>query len=121
MVKPIHVKRSQMKFEPYGGPPGKAEICRLFGSLSPNPSKTMGGGFVAFEACSIPWTLLYDEVICVIEGRFRLRSGDETFECDPGDVIWIPENTPVTYEADERSVIFYALYPENWRALHGVE
>ena len=115
-----HVKRSELTFDAYGGPPGTAEIARLFGSRSPNPTTTMGAGNAVFEDCSIPWKLLYDEVICVLEGHFRLRAGDETYECEPGDVLWIPENTEIAYESDGRSVIFYTLYPENWREVHGI-
>jgi ethanolamine utilization protein EutQ len=81
---------------------------------------TMGAGIAVFEDCSIPWKLLYDEVICVLEGHFHLRVGDEVYECEPGDVLWIPENTEIAYESDGRSVIFYTLYPENWRDLHGI-
>ncbi len=118
MSKTIRFKRSEMQFEHYGGPPGKAEIARLVG---PDISATMGAGVAAFEACSIEWTVLYDEVIVVLEGRFRLVVGDQRLDCGPGDVLWIPEGTALKYEADERAVCFYALHPVDWRARHGLD
>jgi ethanolamine utilization protein EutQ len=42
--------------------------------------------------------VLYDEVIVVLEGKFRLRLGKgfrTKLEAKPGDVIWLPEGTPL--------------------------
>ena len=74
----------------------------------------MGAGLATFDGCSIEWTVLYDEVIVVLEGLFRLRVGDEVFEGGPGDVIWIPEYTPLKYEG-EKATVFYALHPVDWK------
>jgi len=111
-----HFKRSEMKFETYGGPPGKAGIARLVG---PELSRTMGIGVATFDRCSIEWTVLYDEMIVVLEGLFRLRAGDQVYEGRPGDVIWIPEKTAIFYEG-EGATVCYALYPVDWRQRHGL-
>ena len=103
-------KKSAMDFVDYGGPPGAARIARLIG---PETSQTMGAGLACFDGCSIEWTVLYDEVIVVLQGRFRLRVGDRVFEAEPGDVFWIPEYTPLKYEGD-KATVFYALYPVDW-------
>ena len=111
-----HFKRAEMKFEAYGGPPGKATISRLVG---PDVSSSMGIGIASFDGCSIEWTVLYDEMIVVLEGLFRLRAGKRVIEGRPGDVIWIPEKTPIAYEGD-KSIVCYALYPVDWRQRHGL-
>src|SRR6266404_4062518 len=90
-----HFKRSEMSFAAFGGPPGTAEICRLVG---PDLSTTMGVGLAKFDECSIEWTVLYDEMIVVLEGEFRLRLPDRLIVAAPGDIIWIPEHTPLRYE-----------------------
>ena len=115
----MHVKASEMDFEAFGGPPGNASIARLIG---PEQSHTMGAGVAIFDGCSIEWTVLYDEVIVVLEGTFRLRIGknsERTIEAKPGDVIWLPENTPLRYEGDNAKV-FYAVYPVDWRKRHSL-
>lgn len=109
-------RRQEMQFDAYGGPPGEATIARLVG---PEISRSMGAGIATFDACSIEWTVLYDEVIVVLEGRFRLRVGAQTIAGDPGDVIWIPEGTALRYEG-ERAVVFYALHPVDWRRRHNL-
>lgn len=111
-----HYKRSDMKFEAYGGPPGKAEISRLVG---PDMSSSMGVGIAKFDGCSIDWTVLYDEMIIVIEGWFRLKHPGGVIEAGPGDVIWLPEKTPITYEG-EKAIVCYALYPVDWRKKHNL-
>src|SRR6266498_2998935 len=60
-------KRPEMEFQHYGGPPGDAKLARLVGT---EMSETMGAGLATFDGCSIEWTVLYDEVIVVLEGRF---------------------------------------------------
>ena len=115
-AKVAHFRKSEMNFVAFGGPPGQANIARLVG---PDMSRTMGAGIVTFDACSIEWTVLYDEVIVVLEGTFRLVVGSEALVCTPGDVLWIPENTPIKYEGDKAKV-FYALHPVDWRQKHGL-
>lgn len=110
-----HFKSSERSFEHFGGPPGHADIARLVG---PELSRTMGAGVARFDGCSIEWTVLYDELVVVLEGTFRLREGEETYTCAAGDVLWIPENTPLRYEG-EKSTVFYAVYPVDWRQRHG--
>jgi len=118
------IRKSERQFVPYAGDPAKPEdgiahICRMVG---PELSRTMGVGVASFEGISVPWTVLYDEAIVVLEGDFRLRAGDDVFDCKPGDVLWIPENTPIVYEVDEgkKATVFYSLYPVDWRARHGM-
>ena len=119
MTEAILFERGDMTFETFGGPPGKATIARLVG---PDMSKSMGAGLATFDGCSIEWTVLYDELIVVLDGTFRLRLGQgfqKTMEAKPGDVIWLPENTPLKYEGD-KAVVFYALHPVDWRKRHGM-
>jgi ethanolamine utilization protein EutQ len=118
MSKTLHFKAADMTFEKFGGPPGTASIARL---VTDTTSKTMGAGVATFDGCSIEWTVLYDEAVVVLEGTFRLRVGKDhrqVIEAKPGDVIWIPENTPLKYEG-EGAKIFYTVYPVDWKKRHG--
>jgi ethanolamine utilization protein EutQ len=119
MEKTLHFKKSDIEFVPFGGPPGNASIARL---VTDAISKTMGAGVAIFDGCSIEWTVLYDEAVVVLEGTFRLRVGkdfSQVIEAKPGDVIWIPEGTPLKYEGDGAR-IFYTLDPADWKKRHGL-
>ncbi|WP_286238051.1 cupin domain-containing protein [Neptuniibacter halophilus] len=107
------IKSNSIEFYHRGGPPGHAEVGR---AVSTDISSTMGAGIARFDQCSIAWTVLYDEVVYVVEGCFRLVTADETFAAEAGDILWIPEGTELKYEGDS-ATIFYAVYPGNWKEM----
>ena len=75
-------------------------------------SATMGGGYGVFGAgCDIEWTVTYDEFLFIHKGRFKLRVGDEVYHAGPGDTLWIPKDTPLSYVADEDVWFFFSVYP----------
>ena len=111
-----HIRATDIQFTHRGGPPGSASVGR---AVSTTMSNTMGAGVAHFDACSIAWTVLYDEVIYVISGVFRLRTPDGVVEGQAGDVLWVPEGTELCYEGENAS-IFYAVYPGNWKEIHGL-
>jgi ethanolamine utilization protein EutQ len=118
MAKTLRFKRKDIKFTPMGHQgAGTAEIARLIG---PDTSTSMGGGIAKFDGCAVEWTVLYDEFICVLEGRYKMKAGDQMFEGGPGDVFWIPANTPLVYMGD-KATIFYTVWPVDWRKRHGME
>ncbi|MBF7054661.1 cupin domain-containing protein [Halomonas sp. KAO] len=83
------------------------------------PCATLGAGFARWEGAEVAWTLLYDEVIFVIEGKLEVTADGETHRVAPGQMLWIPEGTELVYGG--HALFGYALYPGNWKALHGIE
>lgn len=109
----IHFKNQAMVFSSYGGEPQeRAAICRLVGTKE---SETIGAGIAFFDGASIPWTVLYDEVIVVLEGEFDLTIGERVIHAQAGDVIWVPEKSPLVYSG-KKAKVFYALYPVTWKS-----
>ncbi len=75
-------------------------------------SDSLGGGFGVFGAGSnVEWTVTYDELLFIHSGQFQLRIGDEIFHAGPGDTLWIPKDTPLTYIAEVDVWFFFAVYP----------
>lgn len=112
MSHPVLFKKDDAPFKPYGDESGKATLAPLIG---PDLSTTIGAGLATFDDVSIAWTVLYDEVIVGIQGEFRLRTDDAVYTVGPGDVLWLPKGTALRYEGTA-ALIFYALYPVDWRA-----
>lgn len=101
-------------FVPWGHDAPHSKLGRLIGSAN---SQTMGVGYMNIDSGdSIQWTVLYDEVLIVTAGQFRLRLMGRTIDAGPGDVFWIPKGTPLSYEGEGAQVV-YVIYPVNWRAL----
>ena len=74
-------------------------------------SAAMGAGIGVFEQCHIEWTVTYDEVLFIKDGNFTLRVGDKAYHAGPGDILWIPRDTPLVYEARDKVTFFYAVCP----------
>ncbi len=81
---------------------------------------SMAGGLNFLNNVSVPWHLTCDELVYCHQGTFRLVCDGEDYILNPGDLMYIPKDNHIKYEADEKCVIFYAAYPVNWKELSGV-
>ncbi len=79
----------------------------------------MGAGLYTIENIAYDWTVTYDEVLYVLEGELRVTVGDEVFNCEPGDFLWLPKDTALNYATDSRALALWAVAPEgavDWAA-----
>ena len=83
-------------------------------------SESMAGGLNFLNNVSVPWDLTCDELIYCHQGTFRLVVDEVDYVLNPGDLMYVPKDNHVIYEADDKCVIFYAAYPVNWKELSGV-
>ncbi|WCM53741.1 ethanolamine utilization protein EutQ [Pseudomonas sp. WJP1] len=111
----LRIDHQDLDFTFRGGPPGAAYVAR---ALSNEVSPNIGVGFARWEGAQVAWTVLYDEVIFVIEGCFELQVGDELFAVTPGQLLWIPEGTELVYGG--HALFGYVVHPGNWKQLHGL-
>ena len=81
---------------------------------------SMAGGVNFLNNVSVPWDLTCDELIFCHQGTFRLVGDGQDYVLNPGDLMYVPKDNHVKYEADQKCVIFYAAYPVNWKELSGV-
>ncbi|MDB9934020.1 AraC family ligand binding domain-containing protein, partial [Candidatus Thioglobus sp.] len=65
-------------------------------------SDTMCGGLNFLNQVSVPWELTCDEIIYCMEGTFRLTCDGDSYNCNPGDVLYIPKDNSIAYECDEK-------------------
>jgi ethanolamine utilization protein EutQ len=80
----------------------------------------MGGGLEYLENAVIDWTVTYDEILFIFEGKLTVVFDDGEHLCEPGDIVWLPEGTHLKYVAKERAGYFYVLYPVDWAARQGI-
>ncbi|AZE77779.1 ethanolamine utilization protein EutQ [Pseudomonas synxantha] len=109
------VAQQDLSFSIRGGPPGAAYVAR---AVSNDVSPNIGVGFARWEGAEVRWTVLYDEVIFVIEGCLQLQADGEMFEVRPGQVLWIPEGSELVYGG--HALFGYVVHPGNWKELHGL-
>ncbi len=79
----------------------------------------MGAGFMALDAPpggvgQMAWTLNYDEIDIVLEGELVITRGNEQVRGGPGDVIYIPKGSSITFGTPSRTRFVYVVFPVNW-------
>jgi ethanolamine utilization protein EutQ len=60
------------------------------------------------------WTLNYDEVDYIIEGRLEVRKDGRTTSANKGEVIFIPKGSSITFSAPDFVRFMYVTYPADW-------
>lgn len=109
------VDSKNLDFNVRGETLGMAYVAR---ALSTEISPHIGVGFAKWEGAKVAWTVLYDEVIFVIEGCFEPTANGETHLVHPGQMLWIPENTELVYGG--HALFGYVVHPGNWKEIHGI-
>ena len=119
MAKLKLTKAKDRRPAPLKGAP--ADAARTFRDVDTDVSSTMTCGIVVHEK-TLPWTVRYDEYYYLVEGRLRVRAGDQVCDMSPGDGLWIPKDTAIVYEpVGGPATAVYAVYPIDWRKHAGME
>ena len=119
MTRAVHFKRGELPFTTASTQSGDTSIARV---INAEVSRHLGAGLEILDRVSIQWTVTYDEVLFIHEGGMIVTVGDRRFDCRPGDIVWLPNGTTLTYDASAgRCAYFYALYPVDWAAKQGIK
>ena len=78
-------------------------------------SPRLGCGLMVMERTTFPWTLTYDEMDYVIEGRLEILVDGQKVSAGPGEVICIPKGTSIQFSAPDKARFLYFVYPANWQ------
>ena len=88
---------------------------RLLDVVTSADGAPIAGGFMSFHKGSFPWTLDYDEIEYVLEGELHIGTPQETTIGLPGDVLYVPKGTHITFGTPDWVKFFYVTYPAEWR------
>jgi ethanolamine utilization protein EutQ len=109
----ISIKLPQIKPEPFNtGKPGDRVFLKDLASLEESPR--LGFGVMEMDRSSFDWTLNYDEVDYVIEGRLEIIKDGRTIAADQGEVILIPKGSSITFSSPGFVRFLYVVYPADW-------
>lgn len=75
----------------------------------------LGCGLMVMERTTFPWTLTYDEMDYVIEGRLDILVDGQTVSAGPGEVLYIPKDTSIQFSVRDKARFLYFAYPANWQ------
>jgi ethanolamine utilization protein EutQ len=92
---------------------------RLKDVVTSGDGSPMGAGYMTLDAAApgpgeFPWTLSYDEVDVVLEGELVITRGHEVVRGGPGDVIFIPRGSTITFGTPHHARFVYVAFPADW-------
>ena len=83
-------------------------------TLSESPR--LGAGIMEMRATAFPWTLNYDEMDYVIEGRLDIQTDRGTVSAGPGEIIYIPRGSAIRFSVTGHARFLYFVYPADWQS-----
>ena len=97
-----------------GNPNDQVTTTDLF-TLEESPR--LGAGLMEMTESTFPWTLTYDEVDYIIEGRLEILIDGRKVIGEAGDVILIPKGSIIQFSAPKYAKFMSFVYPANWSEL----
>jgi ethanolamine utilization protein EutQ len=113
------VRGAGVRLEPFGqGLATTGTNVRLKDGVTASDGSPMAAGYMELDRGEFPWTLTYDEVDVVLEGELvitRQDAGrDDQVRGGPGDVIFIPKGSSITFGTPGHVRFVYVAFPANW-------
>ncbi|MHB8071746.1 MAG: cupin domain-containing protein [Candidatus Cryosericum sp.] len=88
---------------------------RLVDVITMDDSASISGGFMSWhKGAGFSWTLNYDEIDYVVEGRMEITCDGKTLVADRGDTVFIPKGSSVHWNTPTWTKIYYVTFPSNW-------
>ena len=78
-------------------------------------SPRLGCGLMVMEKTTFPWTLNYDEIDYVIEGKLSILIDGKSVTAGPGEIILIPKGSSIQFSVEDKARFLYFVYPANWQ------
>ena len=83
--------------------------------LTLKESPRLGCGVMEMRESVFPWTLRYDEVDVVLEGRLEVIQDGRTVSAGPGELIYIPKDSSIQFSAPRFARFLYVTYAADWQ------
>jgi ethanolamine utilization protein EutQ len=109
----MSIKLPVVKPEPFNtGKAGDRVFLKDLVSLEESPRLMFG--VMEMDRSAFDWTLNYDEVDYIIEGRLEIKIDGRTVAADKGEVIFIPKGSSIAFSAPGFTRFMYVTYPADW-------
>ena len=96
------------------GDPSHRVYTRDLFTLQESPR--LGAGIMEMTDTTFPWTLTYDEMDYVIDGRLDILIGGEKVSAGPGEMIYIPKGSAIRFSVTGHARFLYFVYPADWQS-----
>ena len=109
------VQGRDVTLEPFPFPgPGPDQRVHAADVVTSEDGSPMGAGYLTLTAGSFPWTLTYDEVQIVLEGELHIGTAQGTRIGRPGDILYGPMGSAITFGTPTWARFVYVTFPADW-------
>lgn len=110
----LRVETRGLALDPFPFPVPAEMDVRLRDVVTAADGAPVAVGLMSLREGSFPWELTYDEVQLVLEGELHLGTDDGTVVGLPGDVLYVPKGTRLTFGTPSWTRFLYVTYPAEW-------
>ena len=104
--------------DPFGiGLASSGTNVRLKDVITAADGSSMAAGYMALDKGLFPWKLTYDEIDIILEGSLIITRDNISVNGNPGDVIFIPKNSEITFSTNDKVRFIYVAFPANWNQM----
>ncbi|MDC7288280.1 cupin domain-containing protein [Blautia schinkii] len=79
-------------------------------------SPRLGCGIMEMEKTTFDWTLNYDEIDYVVEGKLTIITSEGQVSAGPGELILIPKGSRIQFSVPDKARFIYVTYPADWES-----
>ena len=87
---------------------------RLKDVITSADGSPLAAGYMALDQGEFPWALNYDEIDIVLQGELVITRGNEVVRGGPGDLIYIPKGSSITFGTPSHVWFVYVTFPADW-------
>lgn len=112
-VRHASIREARLTPFPYPGPPPEMSVNTV-DVVTADDGSPVAAGYMTLTKGSFPWTLTYDEVQIVLEGELHLGGEAGGQIGYPGDVLYVPRGSSITFGTPNWAKFVYVTFPANW-------
>jgi ethanolamine utilization protein EutQ len=110
----LRVETRGLQLDPFPFPVPPQMDVRLRDVVTAADGSPVAAGVMSLREGSFPWELTYDEVQLVLEGELHLGTDEGTIVGHPGDLLYVPKGTRLTFGTPSWTRFLYVTYPAEW-------
>lgn len=114
------VRNQGVVLEPFGENPDAQRVnVQLKDVITSSDGSPMSSGYMSLEQGEFRWQLTYDEIDIILEGELVITRGNQAVRGKPGDLIFIPKGSEITFGTPDHVRFVYVTYPADWKNTPG--
>ena len=100
---------------PYPGPKPGQQV-RTGDVVTSDDGSPMAAGYMTLTEGSFPWEFSYDEIQIVLEGELHIGTPEGTRIATPGDIMYVPKGSTITFGTPTWTKFVYVTFPADWES-----